>query len=155
MNNDEPAASAFESAMMNSHNHVAFGMLLVVILAAGFIAITFLQSGLDKVFDYKGNLGWMGEQFSKTFLKNMIGIFLPVITIGELAGGLTCVYGVIEVIIKMNFFPLIIGFALAGFVLLMLLFGQRISKQYAGAVSLTGYFIIVLIGLVIASVLSA
>ncbi|HET6992344.1 MAG TPA: hypothetical protein VFJ43_13510 [Bacteroidia bacterium] len=103
----EPAASAFESAMMNGTHHLALGLVLVLILAAGFIAITFIQSGLDKAFDYKGNLAWISEQFAKTFLKKTIGVFLSVLMIGELAGGLLCVYGVIMIILKMDFLPLI------------------------------------------------
>src|SRR4051812_332231 len=98
----ETAATAFECSMTSDH-HLALGLLLVVILAAGFIAITFIQSGLDKVFDYKGNLGWIGEQFSKTFLKNSIKLFLPVIMVGELAGGLLLVYGVAMAILKTDF----------------------------------------------------
>ncbi len=143
----EPAATAFESTMSEGMSHFPLAIFIILILSAGFIAITFLQSGLDKVFDYKGNLGWIGEQFSKTILKNTIRIFLPVIMIGELLAGAVCAYGVIELIWKGQILPLILGFSLAGIVLLLLLFGQRVSKQYAGAVSLTGYFMIVLVGL--------
>jgi hypothetical protein len=151
----EPAASAFESGMLNTHHPFALVFFIVAMLAAGFIAITFIQSGLDKVFDYKGNLGWIGEQFSKTFLKNSIKLFLPVLMIGELSGGLMCAYGIVMGILRMDFCPLLIGFTIAGIVFLMLLFGQRVSKQYAGAVGLTGYFLIVLIGLIATSVLNA
>src|SRR6187551_1811619 len=122
-------------------------MVMVASLAAGFMAITFIQSGLDKIFDYKGNLSFMKEQFSKTFLKNMIGIFLPVLLIFELISGLLCVAGVIQIFMKEGREMLVYGFLLSGITLLMLLFGQRVSKQYPGAVSLTGYFLIVLVGL--------
>jgi hypothetical protein len=121
--------------------------LLILFLVAGFLAITFLQSALDKVFDYKGNLGWMKEQFSKTFLKKTIGIFLPLILLFELATGLLCVIGIVALYLQHGRQILVFAFFLAGVTLLMLLFGQRVSKQYAGAVSLTGYFIITLIGL--------
>jgi hypothetical protein len=121
--------------------------VLVASLAAGFLAITFIQSGLDKIVDYKGNLGWMKEQFSKTFLKNMIGIFLPVILVFELIAGLLCVTGSIRILMHEDKDVLVYGFLLSGITLLMLLFGQRVSKQYPGAVSLTGYFIIMLLGL--------
>jgi hypothetical protein len=120
---------------------------IILVLVTGFIVITFLQSGLDKVFDYKGNLSWISEQFSKSFLRNTIGIFLPVILIFELASGLLCVAGIIQLVLNKGDKILTMGFTLTGLTLLMLLFGQRVSKQYAGAVSLTGYFIIVLFGL--------
>ncbi|MEO5642472.1 MAG: DoxX family protein [Bacteroidia bacterium] len=128
-----------------------FGQLLalqaIIALAAGFISITFLQSGLDKLFDYKGNLAFMKEQFAKTFLNKMIVICLPVIMIGELIAGLYCVWGVIQLFRQKGSGAILYAFFLSGIILLMLLFGQRVSKQYAGAVSLTGYFIIVLIGM--------
>jgi hypothetical protein len=121
----------------------------VEILAAGFLTITFLQSGLDKIFDYKGNLSFMKEQFSKTFLRSMIGIFLPVILICELITGIICLIGAIQVCRGDGIYFAAFGFLFSGITLLMLLFGQRVSKQYAGAVSLTGYFIITLIGLLV------
>lgn len=132
--------------------HWDFETLIIVMvasLAAVFMAITFIQSGLDKVFDYRGNLAFMKEQFSKTFLKNTIGIFLPLILVFELISGLLCVGGVIQIFMKEGREMLVYGFLLSGITLLMLLFGQRVSKQYPGAVSLTGYFIITLIGLLV------
>lgn len=136
--------------------HWDFATLIIAMvasLAAGFMAITFIQSGLDKVFDYKGNHAFMKEQFSKTFLKNTIGIFLPLISAFELISGLLCVVGVIQVFMKEGREMLVYGFILSGITLLMLLFGQRVSKQYPGAVSLTGYFLIVLVGLCVTVVL--
>lgn len=140
---------------MMLHSHSSFFVpvlvgVLVLLLATIFIAITFIQSGLDKVFDYKGNLSWIKEQFSTTFLRGTIGIFLPVIMIGELAGGLLCLIGIFRLFYAKEVLTITGGLALCGLVLLLLLFGQRVSKQYAGAASLTGYFIIVLIGLVAA-----
>ncbi|CAN5908801.1 hypothetical protein BH11BAC7_BH11BAC7_23920 [soil metagenome] len=131
-----------------------FGQLLalraIIALAAGFISITFLQSGLDKLLDYKGNLAFMKEQFCKTFLNKMIVICLPVIMIGELIAGLYCIWGVIQLFRNKGPAAILYAFLLSGIILLMLLFGQRVSKQYAGAVSLTGYFIIILIGMLVA-----
>ena len=37
------------------------------ILILLFILITFLQSGIDKASDWKGNTGWLKEHFSGTF----------------------------------------------------------------------------------------
>jgi hypothetical protein len=122
---------------------------MILLLVAGFLSITFLQSGLDKAFNYKGNLAWMKEQFSKTFLRGTIGFFLPVILLLELASGLFCVVGAVKLYTGDALHALINGFFLSGITLLVLLFGQRVSKEYAGAVSLTGYFIVVLVGLVV------
>ena len=41
------------------------------------------------------------------------------------------------------------GMMLSGVSLLALFFGQRVAKDYAGAGALTGYFILVVVGLLI------
>ena len=41
---------------------------LPALFAGLLVAILFIQSGLDKVFDWKGNLEWLTGHFSKTFL---------------------------------------------------------------------------------------
>ena len=44
-----------------------------------FLTITFLQSGLDKILDWKGNIGWLKEHFSKTFMGKMVEINVAII----------------------------------------------------------------------------
>lgn len=119
------------------------------ILILLFIAITFLQSGLDKVFDWKGNLGFLKEHFSKTFLKGSVPLMLSLITILEIiAGGLSLV-GIIEFILNDSSEIALYGAAFSCLVLLMLLFGQRIAKDYAGALTITCYFVISIFGVYI------
>ncbi|MFT7350264.1 MAG: hypothetical protein ACI8VZ_002587, partial [Candidatus Paceibacteria bacterium] len=42
------------------------------ILLLLFLLITFLQSGIDKLIDWKGNLSWLTGHFAETPLKNMV-----------------------------------------------------------------------------------
>ena len=120
---------------------------IVMLLSAGFAGITFLQSSLDKILNYKGNLEWMTQQFSKSILNGTIKIFLPVLTLGEFAAGATSLLGILLFLVTHPHSPslVIFGLVTSGTVLLMLLFGQRVSKEYAGAASLTGYFLVVAI----------
>ena len=53
---------------------------LPILFCALFVAILFIQSGLDKVFDWKGNLGWLTGHFSKTFVAGMVPMMLVTIT---------------------------------------------------------------------------
>ena len=39
------------------------------ILLLLFLAITFVQSGLDKILDWKGNLSWLKRSFCKNSLQ--------------------------------------------------------------------------------------
>ena len=53
---------------------------LIQVFAVSFLAILFLQSGLDKVFDWKGNLEWLKSHFAKSILGKVVPILLGIIT---------------------------------------------------------------------------
>jgi putative oxidoreductase len=154
MENDMPAADAFES-MMNSItfpvSKFLWVMALVAILCGLFLGITFVQSSLNKMFDYKGNKSYFQSVFEKTFLKNAAGILLPVITVLEFLSGLSLVIGIVITICCLYSGILVIGLTLSAFSLICLLTGQRIAKDYAGAASLTTYFLIAMTGLIAAA----
>ena len=54
------------------------------ILILIFLAITFLQSGYDKLFYWKDNVEWLKGHFSKTPLKNQVPLALANILVLEL-----------------------------------------------------------------------
>tara|TARA_Y100001001_G_scaffold131691_1_gene131394 strand:+ start:199 stop:609 length:411 start_codon:yes stop_codon:yes gene_type:complete len=119
---------------------------LVQILIGSFLGICFIQSGMDKVTDWKGNLSFLTDHFSKTFFKNTVPLLLIVITILEVAGGLLCFIGVAYGIIYHDFNFLLYGLLLCGINLVALIFGQRFAKDYAGAAVLVNYFILIMVG---------
>src|SRR4029453_18528648 len=57
------------------------------ILASAFLAILFLQSGMDKVIDRRGNLEWLKGHFAKSPLAGIVSALLICITILEVAAG--------------------------------------------------------------------
>ncbi len=57
------------------------------ILILAFLAISFIQSGYDKLFYWKDNLEWLKEHFSKTQLKNHVASALLNILVLELNFG--------------------------------------------------------------------
>jgi hypothetical protein len=118
---------------------------LVSLLAGLFFAVLFLQSGLDKVFQWQGNLSWLKGHFSKTFLRSFVPLLLGIITLAETAaGGFSAIGTVLFLVEKSNLWPLQMGFFLSALSLLMLFFGQRVAQDYAGAATLTTYFLIAL-----------
>ncbi|MDT0642686.1 DoxX family protein [Zunongwangia sp. F363] len=121
------------------------------ILILIFILITFLQSGLDKATDWNGNNAWLNEHFSKTFLAGLVPVMLGIILILEVITGLLAIGGIIGLLVNDNKIFALYTCILAAIVLLMLLFGQRIAKDYAGAFTLTGYFIVVIFGVYLLS----
>ncbi|MBQ4820055.1 DoxX family protein [Aquimarina sp. MMG016] len=112
-----------------------------------FLLITFLQSGIDKIVDWKGNLGWLKEHFSKTFLGNMVPLLLSTILVIEIITAVLCVMAIYHLIADNDTVFAIWAMFLACVALLMLLFGQRVAKDYQGALTITCYFVVAIFGL--------
>ena len=121
------------------------------LLALAFLAILFLQSGLDKVFNYRGNLDWLTGHFAKSPLKNTVGLMMPMITLLEVAAGICCALGIFTLLFNGSTQLGLIGTQLSALSILALFFGQRIAQDYAGAATLATYFLICLIGIWIMS----
>ena len=117
---------------------------LMQVFAVSFLSILFLQSGLDKVFDWKVNLSWLKSHFANSMLGKVVPILLGIITFFEVAAGVFSTIGVVNIIVGNGDFVAFIGAALSALALLMLFFGQRIAKDYAGAGGLVPYFIFTL-----------
>jgi uncharacterized membrane protein YphA (DoxX/SURF4 family) len=115
----------------------SLGIILLVILA-----ILFLQSGLDKVTDYQGNLGWLKVHFSKSLFKDIVPLLLIIITILEVASGLLSLGGGLMLLAGNG--PDIgkFGAMLSLISLACLFLGQRVAKDYAGAASLVPYMLL-------------
>lgn len=111
-----------------------------------FLAVTFLQSGYDKFTDYQGNLGWLKEHFKGTFFDGKVDFSLKTLLILELIGGLLCVVGAIELFVNGGTTFGKYGAIVSCVTLLMLLFGQRVAKDYDGARTIAIYFVTAVLG---------
>ncbi|MBP6811843.1 MAG: DoxX family protein [Saprospiraceae bacterium] len=120
---------------------------LPTLFITAFFAILFLQSGLDKLLDYRGNLDYLSEHFKNSPLSGSVRLLLPTITVLEVLTGLVSAWAFLQVLLTGQSTAAIFSPALAGVSLLSLFFGQRVGKDYAGAASLVPYFAVVLLGL--------
>jgi hypothetical protein len=120
---------------------------LLHFFVAAFLAILFLQSGIDKIIDRRGNLGWLNEHFAKTPLANMVPMLLTVITILEMAAGALSAIGCAMIIFVRDSTVAFYGAVLSAIALISLFFGQRMAKDYAGAAVLVPYFLLALAGI--------
>ena len=118
---------------------------LPALFAALLVSILFIQSGLDKVFDWKGNLTWLTGHFAKTIFAKTVPPMLATITVMELATGFLSVAGLIYFVatgsLALIFYASIIGAAS----ITALFFGQRVAKDYPGAAILIPYFILLIL----------
>jgi len=117
---------------------------LPALFCALFVAILFIQSGIDKVFDWKGNLGWLTGHFEKTFVAAMVPMMLGTILVLELATGLLAAAGIIYFLFTASTVVIFIASVIGAVALTALFFGQRIAKDYAGAAILVPYFLLIL-----------
>jgi hypothetical protein len=115
---------------------------LVRVVMAIFLAILFLQSGIDKVVDRAGNVEWLTGHFANSPLASQVVPMLSVITIIELAAGVLSALGVPWLLFTGSASLAALGALVSIAALLMLFFGQRMAKDYEGAAVLVPYFVV-------------
>lgn len=117
------------------------------ILTLLFLIITFLQSGIDKLTDWKGNLSFIKGHFNNSILKNQVPLLLGIILVTEIAASILMIVGVYQLYTSELKEMAILGIELSAISLIFLLIGQRLAKDYAGAMTLAVYFIVSIMGL--------
>ena len=117
------------------------------ILASAFLGILFLQSGIDKVIDRRGNLEWLKGHFAKSPLAGVVPALLICITILEIAAGALSAVGCVLVIFLKDSTIAFYGATLSAIAITALFFGQRVAKEYAGAAVLVPYFLLTLLAI--------
>ena len=129
---------------MASLHTLTGAIYLLQIFGSAFLAILFLQSGIDKVIDHRGNVEWLKGHFAKSPLGGVVPILLTAITILEVAAGALSAIGCIMLIVSRETTVAFYGAVISAVVIIALFFGQRMAKEYAGAAVLVPYFLLAL-----------
>ncbi len=129
---------AMETTTLLGHT----GVDLLRMAFAAMVAILFLQSGLDKALNWKGNLDWLTGHFAKSPLKGTVPMLMPAITAVELSAGSCAAIGLMQVAMHGDATLGAWGCALGSLAITLLFLGQRVAKDYAGAASLVPYFLL-------------
>ena len=127
--------------------HMPEATYLMQIFASAFLAILFLQSGIDKIVDRRGNFEWLKGHFAKSPLAGIVPALLICITILEVAAGALSGIGCVFVILSRDSTVAFYGAAISAVAVLALFLGQRMAKDYAGAAVLVPYFLLVLVAM--------
>jgi len=120
---------------------------LLQIFVSAFLAVLFLQSGIDKIVDRNGNLEWLKGHFSKSPLAGIVPALLTCITILEIAAGALSAIGCVLVILLKDSTIALYGAIVSAAAISALFLGQRIAKDYAGAAVLVPYFLLTLVAI--------
>lgn len=115
------------------------------------VSVLFLQSGLDKILDRKGNLEWLTSHFSKTPLAGMVPMMLATITLMESVTGLLAAAGIIYFLVSLSTIVIFYASVLGAVAIVSLFFGQRVAKDYPGAAILVPYFLLLIVMMALTS----
>jgi len=117
---------------------------IMQILVSAFLAVLFLQSGLDKVVDRRGNRAYLEQHFAKSPLAGTVGPMFAVVTILEVSAGALSGVGCALLLLTHDSTVAFLGAIVGGINLTALFLGQRVAKDYAGAAALVPYFLLAL-----------
>jgi hypothetical protein len=120
---------------------------ILQVLVSAILAVLFLQSGLDKVIDRKGNRAYLDEHFARSPLAGTVGPMFFVVTLLEIAAGLLSGIGCLLLLVTRSATVAFYGAVVAAVNLIALFFGQRVSKDYAGAAALIPYFLLAVVAI--------
>ena len=118
---------------------------LTQIFCSAFLAVLFLQSGIDKIIDLRGNLEWLKGHFAKSPLAGVVPVLLTAIMLLEVAAGALSAIGCLMLIVSRETTLAFYGAVTSAVALIALFFGQRMAKEYAGAAVLVPYFLLTLV----------
>jgi uncharacterized membrane protein YphA (DoxX/SURF4 family) len=111
------------------------------ILVLVFLAVTFIQSAYDKVFAWQSNVDWLKGHFAKTIIANFVPLSLVILVILELITGVLTLAGCVELLVNGGTSFGLAGAIFACITLIVMLFGQRLAKDYDGARTIAIYFV--------------
>jgi diacylglycerol kinase len=129
--------------MPNVHSPELASYILQVLVSA-FLAVLFLQSGIDKVVDRRGNREYLNQHFARSPLAGTVGPMFVVITILEVSAGALSGVGCALLLLTHDSTVAYLGAVIGGINIIALFFGQRVAKDYAGAAALVPYFLLAL-----------
>src|SRR5437660_5662083 len=107
-------------------------LYLLQLLVSAFLAILFLQSGIDKIVDRQGNLSWLSGHFAKSPLAGFVPLLFTILTIIEVSAGLLSAIGFVALLFAHNSTIAFYGAIVSALAVLCLFFGQRMAKEHDG-----------------------
>lgn len=120
-------------------------------LASAFLAVLFLQSGLDKIYAWQGNKEYIAGYFAKTFLGRFSTLLLFKITVMEVATGVLALVGCFWMVVNQDTFISWLASVFSGVTILALFTGQRLAKDYAAAAAMIPYVLLTLVSILLQS----
>jgi hypothetical protein len=128
-----------KNSFMNQH--------LAVSLIVCYLTLSFVYSIVEKTIQWEKSKTFYKEHFKRSFLKNHVPAAILLVIILELiCVGLNTV-GLYRFIQNGRTDVILWGMLAVSFTLILLMTGQRIAQDYSGAMNITVYFILTVMGI--------
>lgn len=112
-----------------------------------FFIITYAISIVEKINEWKDTVAYITVHFKKSPLKNYVSPLLAILVFFEIIAFIFLVIGLIFILTQQSNYLALLGLQLSAITLLFMLIGQRLAKDYPGAMNISVYFIINLLGI--------
>ncbi len=117
------------------------------ILILLFLSITFLISGYEKVMDWKGSVAYITEHFKLSPLKKYVSLLLMILVVMDFIAGILMFVGIFNIALTNDVKMALYGVQISSLAIIFMLIGQRLAKDYQGAMLLGVYFLICICGM--------
>ena len=140
---NSPIRIIFTSYQKNSYMNQHLAVSLIVC----YLTLSFVYSIVEKTIQWEKSKTFYKEHFKRSFLKNHVPAAILLVIILELiCVGLNTV-GLYRFIQNGRTDVILWGMLAVSFTLILLMTGQRIAQDYSGAMNITVYFILTVIGI--------
>lgn len=126
-------------------NYLSFLSISSLILL--FFIITYAISVIEKITEWKNTVSYITAHFKNSPLKKYVSPLLIILIFFEIIALLFLITGLLFSLTKQNNNLAIVGLQVSAITLLFMLIGQRLAKDYSGAMNINIYFIINILGI--------
>jgi len=121
-------------------NYIAVYLVIIYLL------ISFSGSVIEKVLQWNKSKAFYKDHFKDTFLKNYIPASLLLVIVCEVISIGFCLSGLVALVLYADPRLALMGLVSVSLTLILLMTGQRIAQDYSGAMNITVYFILTVLG---------
>ena len=120
---------------------------LALLLIVSYMTLSFVYSLVEKIGQWEHCTSYYKDHFSRSFLKNHVTLAILFVIFLELLSVVLSLAGVYNFLDSGNSKILLWGIIAFSSTLIVLMTGQRIAQDYSGAMNITVYFILTVLGL--------
>ena len=122
-------------------DHIAVSLIIC------YLTLSFGYSILEKMMQWQSSKNYYTNHFKNTLLKNHVSAALVLVIILESISVVLSLFGLYRLFVSNESDKSLWGLMAMAATLIVLMTGQRIAQDYSGAMNITVYFILTVMGI--------